>query len=75
MPERLDVIREDLFERERSERRRAGSTLRTGSKHKARDPRQDARQLQLRQHAIDAVVVLADILAEQDRTVPRRQVR
>ena len=53
----------------------ARAAFRTRSEHEPAEAAEYAGQLQLRQHAVDAVKVFTDVLEKEDRVVERRQVR
>src|SRR5688572_23568097 len=62
-PKRLDVIREYFFQRQRGEAL-TGPTLCAGTEDESADPVEDPGELQLREHPVDAVKVLANIFDE-----------
>ena len=70
---RLDVIVEDLLERQRAIAF-AGLALAARPEDEAANAFEHPGELQRRHHPIDAVDVLADVFEEQDRAVPIGQI-
>ena len=67
--ERLDQVVEDFLERERGVAF-AWRALGTAAEHEALDAPEHASELQVRDHAIDAIRLLVHVLAEEDGAVP-----
>ena len=72
--ERLDVVVEDLLQRQRAVVPSPGPHSEQLPNTKPLILPSTPGELQLRHHPIDAIEILADVLAEQDRIVPVRHV-